>query len=389
MMTNNKQYFKIAIASVGRFHVLDLARELSALGHDVVFYSYVPRKRAIRFGLPAACHRNFLLCMAPLLVMQRFGPRRFADMFNYWIHKAMNLLVKIRLEPCDVFIGTSGIYLEAAQYARKRYGARILIERGSRHILSQKQILESMPGGENAHIPEHDIERELKGYALADYIVVPSSHAEESFLELGMPREKLFRNPYGVDLNMFQPTCAPPAAAPAKAIITGAWSLRKGCDILTAAWRQIPELGLIHVGAVVDAPLPQGDGFEHHDPVDQTRLRQFYAEARVFVLASREEGLSLVQAQALACGLPVVCTDRTGGADLAELADLKEGVFVVPHDNVQALADALRKALQWSTERFAPGTVRDILGARRDSLSWQAYGRRYEIFLTRVMGVAP
>ena len=245
-----------------------------------------------------------------------------------------------------------------------------------------------MPGG-GAHIPAHDIERELKGYAIADYIVVPSFHAEESFLELGLNPQKLFRNPYGVDLAMFPPTRMPSGDTPAKAIITGAWSLRKGCDILTAAWRQIPELGLMHVGAVVDAPLPQEDGFEHHDPVDQARLHHYYAEARVFVLASREEGLSLVQAQALASGLPVVCTDRTGGADLAELAGIKEGVFVAPHDNVSALADALRKALRWSTERFAPGAVRDILGANRDSLSWQAYGRRYDEFLRRIMDAAP
>jgi hypothetical protein len=43
---------RVAIATAGRFHVLDLARELNALGYAVDFYSYVPKTRALRFGLP-------------------------------------------------------------------------------------------------------------------------------------------------------------------------------------------------------------------------------------------------------------------------------------------------------------------------------------------------
>ena len=43
---------QIAIAAAGRFHVLDLARELHALGHRVRFYSYVPRSRAGPSGFP-------------------------------------------------------------------------------------------------------------------------------------------------------------------------------------------------------------------------------------------------------------------------------------------------------------------------------------------------
>ena len=35
---------RIAIATAGRFHVLDLARELNALGYAVDFYSYVPNR---------------------------------------------------------------------------------------------------------------------------------------------------------------------------------------------------------------------------------------------------------------------------------------------------------------------------------------------------------
>ena len=65
---------KIAIASMGRFHVLDLTHELDALGEDVRFYSYVPQRRARRFGLPAHCHRGLLPLVAPLAIWERMAP---------------------------------------------------------------------------------------------------------------------------------------------------------------------------------------------------------------------------------------------------------------------------------------------------------------------------
>ena len=61
---------KIAVVTTGRFHVLDLARELAALGHELQFFSCVPRKRAAKFGLPAGAHRRGLLAIAPLLLAE-------------------------------------------------------------------------------------------------------------------------------------------------------------------------------------------------------------------------------------------------------------------------------------------------------------------------------
>ena len=58
---------RIGVASSGRFHLLDLARELDVLGSDVCFYSYVPRKRAKTFGLPGRCHVALLPFLFPLV----------------------------------------------------------------------------------------------------------------------------------------------------------------------------------------------------------------------------------------------------------------------------------------------------------------------------------
>jgi len=126
---------------------------------------------------------------------------------------------------------------------------------------------------------------------------------------------------------------------------------------------------------VMDAALPSLDGFMHFDKVDQPKLLEFYRQAHVFALASREEGLATVQIQALAAGLPLVCTTRTGGEDLREGLSNPEAIRVVAPDDPGALAEALAGALDYS--RRLTG-LRDLLGPARERYSWAAYARRYD-----------
>jgi starch synthase len=374
---------KIAIATGGRFHVLDLARELAALGHDVAFWSSVPQRQTARYGLPGATNRSLLPRLLPFVLVQRFGGSRLTD----WAHRKVlvtaDRVIARRLERCDVFIGMSGLCVESARAAREKYGAKVFIERGSRHVQSQKAILNDLRrrGIAAVTVPDWYVERELEGYALADRVVIPARHVEQSFLERGFPAGKLFRNPYGVDLTMFPPTAAP-LDRPPTLLFVGTWSYQKGVDVLEAAWRQLDGVKLLHVGPVGDAPLPTAPGFSHVDSVPQRVLCDYYGQAHLFVMASRQEGLALVQAQALACGLPLVCTDCTGGEDLQGLLDDPAWVTIVPTGSADALANGIRTLLP---RALALRGERNLLRAGRDKLSWAAYGRRYAAELARVV----
>lgn len=289
------------------------------------------------------------------------------------LYALLNRAVMMRLRPCDVFICMSGIYLEAARFAKKHYGAAIWVERGSRHILSQNDILAAVPG---AHRPSTlAIGRELAGYALADRVVIPSRHVADSFRLDGPTYAKLFYNPYGVDLAMF-PYCAERTLAGAFSLLSiGTWSLQKGCDLLAEAVKRIPGVRLTHVGAIDDLEFPVGDErFLHVDPVPQLELARFYGAADAFVLASRQDGFGMVLAQALATGLPIVCTERTGGADLAHTPALAAHITLVRHGDVAGLAGAIaRWRDRWRKgERLQPLAEHD-----RETLSWAAYARRY------------
>ena len=364
---------RIGIASAGRFHVLDLARELERLGHDVRFYSYVPRARVRSFGLKDQCHVSLLPFVLPLLAWERVAPRVARGLRERLMNYALNWAVIARLKPCDVFICMSGVYLEAAEFARRRFGARVWLERGSRHILSQDEILAGVPG---ASRPTADtIRRELAGYAAADRIVIPSSHVAESFARDVGAHAKLLQNPYGVDTAVFAMS-APCQADVFTVLSVGGWSARKGSSLLAQAIAVLPNARLVHVGPILDAEFPSYDlRYLHFEPVSQGQLAAFYAQADVFVLASVEEGLSTVQVQALASGLPLICTDRTGGADLAHTAALRDRIRVVPHGDAQALASAIAEM----RERLINGPpLAPMDEVDRQTLSWAAYGERYD-----------
>jgi starch synthase len=371
---------RIAILTSGRFHVCDLARELILLGHDVLFYSCLPKSRTRQFGVPDSAARSLLPWVGPAFVMmRRTQGTQLQHLGERALVESIRRVAPRRLEECDAFIGMSGMSFDAAITARDKFGAEIWIERGSRHILSQRRILDQIDTGTRpSAVSDFAVRQELADYRIADRVAVPSRHVARSFLEEGFDAKKLFVNPYGVDLKMFPATPAPPRDPPTL-LMVGAWSKRKGCDVLTEAWRLLPHVHLIHVGKVLDLALPVSNRFHHFDAVPQASLTNFYAKAHVFVLASREEGLATVQLQALASGLRLVCTDRTGGEDLKSMLPDPSIVTVVPTDDAAGLAAALEASLSLARCNFG---VRDHLGTARENLSWAAYARRYSDELT-------
>src|SRR5256885_10308357 len=105
------------------------------------------------------------------------------------------------------------------------------------------------------------------------------------------------------------------------------------------------------------------------------------SRSHVMVLPSIEEGLALVQGQALACGCPVIAATQTGGEDL--FSDGVEG-FIVPTRDAASLTDRMQQladdpALRQRMSEVALQRVR-LLGG------WKEYGDRWEALLKEVTG---
>jgi starch synthase len=372
---------KLTIACPGRFHVGDLARELIKLGHDVRFHSIVPPSRLEALGIPRAAQSCHLGAVWPWVLAQRklncsAGTREWLDLK---IVRTLDRRYSQIRHFGEVFIGMSGLCVESLR-AAKAQGARVILERGSMHILDQKEILDRLrpKSAGPSTVPDWAVERELEGYELADVISIASQHVADSFLRRGFDLRKLFRNPYGVDLETFQ--LSRNIKRTHDVITTGAWSLQKGSDILAEAVLEKMNLTLLHVGSVGDCKLPDHPRFAHVQSIPQDQLTHQYARARVFAMPSRQDGFGMVFSQGLACGLPIVGSTRSGSVDLAELLGLgAPQIQSVPPDDVEALVAAIKRAMAWLPDAKALQKFEQ----RKMWLSWAAYGQRYHEFLIK------
>lgn len=362
---------RINILSTGRFHVLDLARELNTLGFDVKFYSYVPRRRAIAYGLPSKCVSSYFLLISPFLAIQRvFKGYQWSKNLRIWIQ---DRIVYLKMRKCDVTIAMSGEFIVSLQKA-KIQGSTIIVERGSKHILEQKRILESIPTNVGRKpVSDSDVKRELMCYRMAEYISVAAEHVKESFIAHGFNEKKLFVNPYGVDLSMFKPL---PCKKKYDVLFIGAWSYQKGADILLPAVRQL-KVQFLHVGSLVDVPFEEDSYCHHHSPVDQKQLVSFYNQAKVFIIPSRQEGLAMVQAQAIACNLPVIGSPNSGAEDLRRM--VRNPLFITLIDSYSV--ESVKAAITRSLEHYCTLGEELYAGDAMSELSWYSYGKRYAHFL--------
>lgn len=362
---------RINIASTHRFHLLDLARELSLQGHDVAFYSYVPTKRCETFGLSKKCCHSFTWLAIPFIILKRYFPQ--SQMINKYWDLAMDYYMSLFMRPCDVYIALGTVYLKSLETAKHKYGAKTILEWGSKYIDEQQRILKEIGAPLNA---EYFNERSRKGYEIADYIAISSNHVKESFEKYGFPKQKLFMNHYGVDLTMFHPT---KLTVPSYDIImVGGWSLRKGCDLIIELCKKY-KYSFLHVGSIVDLAFPKIENMHHVDSVNQKELIKYYSQAKVFLLPSREEGLAMVQAQAVVCGLPVVCSKDSGGRDLKPLVEESRYIIELPSLDVENIHKCVEKALLLASNQIE---LRNYAGNAADSLTWTAYGMKYSDFLT-------
>ena len=89
---------------------------------------------------------------------------------------------------------------------------------------------------------------------------------------------------------------------------------------------------LVGTNEQIDCQLPK-EILSIHRTADQKQLAGIYTAADLFVNPTREEVFGLVNAEALACGTPVV-TFRTGGCP--EILDARCG-SIVPWGDVDAM----------------------------------------------------
>jgi glycosyltransferase involved in cell wall biosynthesis len=338
-----------------------------------------PKFEVAKYGIPP----DKVTSLLPLEIAFRAGSRLRRALslkmdLDPWFHERFDEAASRRLHPeANLYVGWSGFSERGLRRARE-HGAIAILERGSAHIEHQRDLLQEEYAryGVAGQLPAPDIvSKELREYQSADYISIPSGFVKRTFLDKGFPEDKLLRVPYGVNLAEFRQ--APKQDDTFRVVFVGSMSLRKGVHYLLQAYA---ELGLRNAELwLIGNLLPEMECFfrryegwyRFFGHLPQSDLSRHLSQGSVFALCSIEEGMAMVQAQAMACGLPLVCTTNTGGEDLIENG--QEG-FIIPIRNVDALKEKILHFYDHPEEcrRMGQRAKKRV----SEGLTWDRYGER-------------
>jgi glycosyltransferase involved in cell wall biosynthesis len=369
---------RVVAGTIARFHTFDLARELQRRGHLEAIYTGYPKRLFRNTGVDPAKIRSFPWVQTPVALAERHGlmPRRLSAACDILAHDSVDRHIARTLPDCHALSVLSRSGLHAGRAAQARNIAYVC-DRGSSHIVYQDRILaeeHARLGLPYTPIDPRKQAKEQAEYALADAVTVPSGFVRRSFIEMGVEAAKVRRIPYGVELSVFRRVC--PRDAGFRVLFVGQLSVRKGLVYLLDAFARakLPGAEL----ALVGSPQPETetlierfpvDRLERVGPVPRDEVVRQMSRASVLVLPSVEDGYGLVQAQAMACGCPVIASTNTGSEDL--FADGVEG-FVVPVRDADAIADRLTRL------RDDPALLKRMSQAALDRVKtiggWAAYG---------------
>ena len=213
-------------------------------------------------------------------------------------------------------------------------------------------------------------------FAMADAVICASSFTKHSLAAAGSNAPAHVVG-YGVDLDLFSARTTAPVAKPLTVGFVGALSQRKGARYLLGALAALPKSStklIIYTRTSVDRDLIRG--FESVDieirgGLSDAALAADLKQCDLVALPSIAEGFGLVILEAMACGVPVLCTTSTGGADF--IVHRQNGLLIEP-GSVAAIEQELVWALSHRDELFAMGQA-----ARREAEkhTWAAYRRKF------------
>ena len=239
----------------------------------------------------------------------------------------------------------------------------------------------------------------------ASRVIATAEQEREELLQGGIPNDKIVVRRNGIDV---------PAKFPTPGDFRNRWNISRNVKLVLFLGRLVskksPDLILeafsrwqrsrngFRDSVLVVAGPDEGDGFRRQLEAQAARLGlnggvlftgplygdakwAAYRDADVFVLPSQNENFGNTAAEAVACGTPVLVTDRCG---IAPIVDRKAGV-VVPHDcaalegglaqildnpafaaNLRAGCPAVARSLGWA-EPLAEmeDLYRDLISERR------------------------
>ncbi len=385
---------KISIVVGGRWHAIELARELHKAGYLHKLITNYPKFKTRYWGVPDEKVVSLPLSLVLNKAIQKIGGDKLTRKSLPLLHRLFSKAAVRHLDGSTLVHGWSSCSLPGIHWA-KQNNIPFLLERSSAHIKSQSQLLHAeyeklgLNSNESPEILSEIVEQELREYELTDKVAVPSYFVKHSFLEQDFPQQRLIYNPFGTNIKTFSPGIKQDNVF--RVVYAGTLSVRKGIHYLVKAFMQanIPNSELCLIGgATPETPQLLARSDERvkcigHIP--EPKLADYYRNSSVFVMPSLEDGFAYVISQALACGLPLICTTNTGGTDVLQMnsaspqrvnnkIDEYPAGYIIPPGDSEIIASLLTELA--SNPDLLKQKQQAALAFPPQTLSWEAYSQR-------------
>jgi glycosyltransferase involved in cell wall biosynthesis len=218
-----------------------------------------------------------------------------------------------------------------------------------------------------------------------------SRSTAQDLVERGFDGKRIEVIENGVDLHFFSPDFALARFAAPTVLYLGRLKRYKRVDLVIRALAVLRDRGVaarLIIAGQGDAAgalralcgeLKVDDRVEFAGFVDELRKLELFRRSWVHVLTSPKEGWGISTMEAAACGTPTVASDSPG---LRDAVRHEETGLLVPHGDVAALAEALRRILQDSVLRDRLGTSARSFAEQH---SWERSAAETENHLERVL----
>jgi glycosyltransferase involved in cell wall biosynthesis len=234
-----------------------------------------------------------------------------------------------------------------------------------------------LPADHHHRYDARQLDRELREFAAADYLLVPSAYVERTFLDRGHPPRQLIRHRYGFDPSSYGGLGQAERrnGDGLTAVFIGRGEPNKGLHHALRAWVDsgAAERGrLVLCGDVLPSYRKQIAPLLAHPSVEElgfvTDVGRVLRDADVLLLPSVTEGSALVTYEAQAAGCALLVSEAAG----ADCEHLREGLVHTPGD-VATLTEHLR-CVDHDRELLYGLRTRALANAA--GLTWTAAGKR-------------
>ena len=156
-----------------------------------------------------------------------------------------------------------------------------------------------------------------------DFFLVPSMFVKDSLMQSGINESKIKMVPYGVNIEQFNPIEKKDISGNLKLLFVGSITYRKGIHRLLNVIHKMPNVEVYLAGTYdkssrIYLDYDKFKNIHFLGFITRDKLNQLYNECDVFVLPSFCEGMAMVGLEAMASGLPIICTSYSGVNDVVE-----------------------------------------------------------------------